>query len=463
MFYNFGLEGYMGMALYGAGMLSVLLSLWRPKIGLFYLIPLLPLQTTRYRMNQYPEGGGLVSLILMAVSIGLLLRRQGVFSKTPWSILLAVYAGYQFLTLLLGVAYLPSIPAEWTLWRFVDWIDYIMMPLMLLVVAGAITSRRDMKIIVLLMCLSIFAVDKGFWGAVKDRDYSSYSDDMREAGPLGQAGANGLGAFAAQSAALAIVLAGFQEKRLLSYALYGLGAFSVVCLLYSFSRGSYIAFAVGCLFIGVVHQRKLLVLMLVLGLCWASLVPTVVQERIAGTDAGNGELDHSSEIRISLWEDALNLAKQNPVFGTGYNTYIFMQRVTGFFGAYWDTHNIYIKILVETGLIGLLMFLCLLGKTFLTGYRLFRYTEDPFLASLGLGLAAWVVCSAVSNLFGDRWTYLQVNGFMWVLGGLVSRGFMLEDGDDSGESDAESHADDDTAAVDILPATTPAMLQPAIR
>jgi hypothetical protein len=31
-----------------------------------------------------------------------------------------------------------------------------------------------------------------------------------------------------------------------------------------------------------------------------------------------------------------------------------------------------------------------------------------------------------ANLFGDRWTYLQVNGFLWVLLGCVLRGRMIE-------------------------------------
>lgn len=436
-FYHFGLDGYLGMMLYLAGMFSVVLSLWKPKIGLFYLIPLLPLQTTRYRMNQYPEGSALVTLILLAVTIGLLLRREGLFSKTPWSVLLAIYGGYQLMTLFVGIGFLPSMSRDDTIWRFRDWIDYMLMPLMLLLVAGSMKTKRDMAIAIVLMCLSILSVDKAFWGEVRDRDTSTYSDDLRDAGPLGQAGANGLGAFAAQSAVLLIALAGFQERLLLRSAAYALAAFSVVGLMYSFSRGGYIAFAVACLFIGIVHQRKLLLLMIVIGLSWATIVPNAVEQRISRTDEG-GELDHSSEIRIALWEDALNLFGQSPVFGTGYNTYRFMQRVSGNFGAYADTHNIYLKVLVETGVIGLALFCLLIGKTFVIGYRVFRAAEDPFFASLGLGLAAWVVCSAVANFFGDRWTFLQVNGFMWVLGGLVARVYVF---DEEGESSVPEQGD----------------------
>ena len=74
----------------------------------------------------------------------------------------------------------------------------------------------------------------------------------------------------------------------------------------------------------------------------------------------------------------------------------------------------------------MILFLCILGKTFWHSYTLFRIAKDPFIASLGLGLAGWVLCSAVANGFGDRWTFFQVNGFMWVLAGLVTRGAQLE-------------------------------------
>ena len=30
------------------------------------------------------------------------------------------------------------------------------------------------------------------------------------------------------------------------------------------------------------------------------------------------------------------------------------------------------------------------------------------------------ICLAVGNLFGDRWTYVELNGLVWVLMGLVA-------------------------------------------
>ena len=99
-----------------------------------------------------------------------------------------------------------------------------------------------------------------------------------------------------------------------------------------------------------------------------------------------GELDHSSETRITLWQDAMQVFDSNVIVGSGFNTYAYMHRV----GNYEDTHNFFLKVLVETGVFGLALFLWLLAKTFRVGLAFSRKAKDPFYASLGLGLAGMV-------------------------------------------------------------------------
>jgi putative inorganic carbon (HCO3(-)) transporter len=85
-----------------------------------------------------------------------------------------------------------------------------------------------------------------------------------------------------------------------------------------------------------------------------------------------------------------------------------------------------VKVLVEMGIAGFILFLWLLARILGQGFRLFRRAQDPFFKSLGLGVVGWLVCAVVANLFGDRWTFLQVNGYMWVIAGLVCRAYELE-------------------------------------
>jgi O-antigen ligase len=177
----------------------------------------------------------------------------------------------------------------------------------------------------------------------------------------------------------------------------------------------------GLLVLGVVKARKWLVLLILILVTWQSFVPVAVTQRVLMTDQPGQELDSSSEERITIWQDALQLFHEDPVFGTGFDTYQFMGRV----GPYRDTHNYYVKVLLETGVVGIGLFLALLASAGKISWRVFRESRDPFLSGLGCAFFAMLMCAVVVNFFGDRWTYLQVNGFLWVLLGFMARGLSL--------------------------------------
>jgi putative inorganic carbon (HCO3(-)) transporter len=420
---HFGLDSYVGLILYVAGVFALLATLlWRPIVGLFYLEALIPLQTMRYRMNDFPLGGSIIGVMILAVALGALRRRQWILPKTPLTGVLLVYAIFTFVSLWMGSFYLGAplpFPGDA---RFDMWLDYMFMPALVILVVAVQPTRRQMMAIVLIMCLAGLALNRGFHDEISGRDFSQFSNSLRdEGGSMGYAGINGLAAFEAQFATMLLAFAAFERKRLLKLGYYALAGFSATCLMYSLSRGGYAALLVGALFLGVVKQRKLLVLMALFAVTWAAVVPNAVVQRVQMTDEG-GELDHSSETRITLWEDAMQLFDSNVATGTGFDTYAFMHRI----GKYEDTHNFFLKVMVETGVLGLLLFFWLLAKMFKMGYRLFRKAKDPFFASLGLGLAGWMAAAMIANCFGDRWSFLQVGGYMWVLAGLVARAVQLE-------------------------------------
>ena len=421
---NLGLEGYVPVVLYTTAIIVLLLSIfWRPMIGIYFLVLLIPLQTIRYRINDYPLGASLVYIILLGIALGLLRKGQSLIPSTPWTLLICIYTAFTFTSLCFGSFYL-GVELPW--WsndrRFSDWCDFMTMPVLFLFIASAVTEARQVKWLVYLMCLAVLMLDKAFFNAVTEHDFSTYSEELRGGGTMGYAGSNGLAAFEAQYATFLIALASCEPKRLQRFGYYALALFSAVCLMYSLSRGGYVALAAGCLFVGIVKLRKLLLGMLLFAAIWTSVVPQAVVTRVNMTYDESGSLEHSAEVRVTLWEDAAQLINANLLLGTGYNTYRYMKRV----GDYEDTHNIYLKILAETGLAGLLLFLWLLSKTFWRGCSLFRRSPDPFASGLGLGLAGWVVCATVANVFGDRWNYFQIQGYFWVVAALVARSWAFQ-------------------------------------
>jgi len=85
-----------------------------------------------------------------------------------------------------------------------------------------------------------------------------------------------------------------------------------------------------------------------------------------------------------------------------------------------------------------LLLIALMVRMAGVGLRLYLRTKDTFFRGMGLGFCGLMVCVAVSNFFGDRWTFLQVDGFMWVLLGCVVRTDVLVS-----QSEAEPCADSD--------------------
>jgi putative inorganic carbon (hco3(-)) transporter len=431
---HLGLEPYVPILLYAGAIIAFLVSVrGTPFVGLCYLLLLLPLQTARYKLHAMPLGAQVVDIMLLGIIIGLKVRGERIFTRTPFNGLLAFYAIYTYLSLWRGVA---TIDAALPLWfdspRLADWKNYMVLPLLFLLAVSVVKSRRQMKIVIALMCLSVLALNVGYRNNLEGRDFSQFSEDGRTAGGIGYAGVNGFAAFEAQFAAFLLTLAFLERKTASKFGYFAVAGFCVYALMFAFSRGAYAAFLIGCIFLGVVNQRKLLIPIFIFLIGWQVVVPPAVSQRVLSTVQEDGQVESSAAGRLTLWEDAMQVFKGDPIFGTGFNTYAYMGRV----GDFRDTHNLFVKVLVETGVSGLAFFLYLLFRMFRTGWRLYRSASDRFLASIGLGLAVWMVSAFIANMFGDRWMYLQISGYTFTVLALAVRGQMIADEEEETEQPA---------------------------
>ena len=454
---HLGISTSAPLLIYVGAIIATMMSIIRnPRIGLYFLVPLLPMQTARFWVHAYPFGEKLVDVLLLGVLIGLLLHRveRQILVSSQLNKVLLVTCILTYLSLWQGAFYLGGpLPLAIDDPRFSDWKNYVEMFLLFFVAAASIRTRKQMAIVIGLMCFSVLIVNRSYLSDVGSRDFSHFSYQLRDAGPLGYAGENGMGAFQAEFIIFLIGLAIFAKKPVLKLGLLAIALYSLYCLELTFSRGAYLGFLVGLLVLGLIKERKLLALLAVILVGWQSFVPPAVTERVMMTRQDDGELDPSAEVRVTIWQDALQLFGEDPVFGTGFNTYAYMGRYRG----YTDTHNYYVKVLIETGLLGLLVFLWLLGAACKMSWRLFRVAKDPLISALGCGLFAMMICVLVVNFFGDRWTFLQVNGFLWVLLGLAARGLHLVSQEDEspekaapGTESEEVEADPSAAEPEVV-------------
>lgn len=383
----------------------------KPLHTLYFTILLLPYRTMRDHFLDYPLGGNALTILVASIIIGALIQGKKL-PKSSLFLIWAIFAIYLYFSMWFGVILGNAPPPLWLNdINFITWKDYMLIPLVFVAASLVIEDRKSVRTVILVAALSLLAIDRSSLMSSLSRSWGTFDENKRDGGPLGFAGANGLAAFLAQ---FCMFFWGFMQfvktkkYKILGYALVATTAFATM---YTFSRASYIAIIMGALVLGILKDRKLLPVIALFLVTWQAVVPKAVTERVNMTHNANGKLEASADERIRLWEAAKSSFLSDPIAGVGYATY----QMNAHTDNLRDTHNWYVKVLVETGLIGMVIALALIQQMLALGYRLFKHGHDPLYRGLGLGLFLCTLSTAILNFFGDRWTYLEISGLLWVL------------------------------------------------
>jgi O-antigen ligase len=380
------------------------------------MIPFLPYRTVREHFLDYPLGGNVLTILVASVIVGALLRGKRLPKSKLYGIWL-IFGVYLYISMWYGAA-LGNAPAP--LWisdvNFATWKDLMLIPLTFVAAGLVVEDRQAVRRVIIITAVALLLVDRSCILESLSRSWGSFNEDKRFSGPL-SFGSNETAAFLAQFAMFFWGMVQFIKRRKVKFIFYGIVASTVFATMYTFSRGAYVAVILSVFVLGALKDRKLLVIGAIFLFTWQLIVPVAVRERVTMTESANGQLEASANERVRLWEDAEQSMLSSPVLGNGYATYQLTTHIDGL----KDTHNWYVKVIVESGIVGLLFALALFQQMFATAYRLFRTADDPLYQGLGLGLFLAFCSCAIANCFGDRWTYIEITGMLWVLVGAAVR------------------------------------------
>jgi putative inorganic carbon (HCO3(-)) transporter len=417
------------IAYFGFWIMCIVSLTGRPLLGLYYMIPFLPYRTMRDHFLDFPLGGNMLTILVVAVIIGAILKGKSIPRSSLYTIWL-VFGVYLYLSMWFGTALGNAPPPLWLGdVNFETWKDYMLIPLVFTAAGMVIEDRKAVRTVVLITAVSLLAIDRSCLLESMSRSWGSFDENKRDAGPLAY-GSNQTAAFLAQFAMFFWGFVQFVQRKKLRLIFYGLVALTVFADLYTFSRGSYAALVVSVIVLGFLKDRKLIVIAAVFLFTWQAIVPTAVRERVDMTQNSNGQLEISAQERVNLWEAAETSIISSPVLGIGFATYQIGNHVDGL----KDTHNWYVKVMVETGIVGMIIVLAMLQQALAVAYRLFKRAEDPLYRGLGLGLFVAMCSCIVANFFGDRWTYLEITGILWVLVAAAIRALQLAETEPATES-----------------------------
>jgi len=173
-----------------------------------------------------------------------------------------------------------------------------------------------------------------------------------------------------------------KKQRLMLFALLGL---ILIPFAFTESRSSYLSFVVAIVcFLFYSQKKTFLIFICLAGIALAPVVlPKNVVNRIMFTfnqaeqsgqlAVGGLKVDTSTTERLRAWEEVLTVSfPKNPVLGVG---------ITG--GMFLDAQ--YPRVLLETGIIGLIFFIWFLRRTWVMLKRSSRDLKDPIMRGVALG------------------------------------------------------------------------------
>ena len=229
---------------------------------------------------------------------------------------------------------------------------------------------------------------------------------------------NTLGGYLVFMGAIAVGLILYVESMAVRVVLIGMVGLMSLALMATLSRSSYLAAVVLGLSVFAAKWRnpRVVVVLLIVGMLVPVFAPANVTQRVSETFFGRqygGEikvggvaLDLSTTDRLRSWAYIVRDWTVHPVFGYG---------VTGY--AWADAQ--FVKIIGETGLVGLVTFLFILVRLWLMARESFLSERDPFCKGLAQGFLLGMLAMLAHSVGANTFILIRIMEPFWLCAGLV--------------------------------------------
>ena len=203
----------------------------------------------------------------------------------------------------------------------------------------------------------------------------------------------------------------------------GVILFSLLAVVFSFSRGAILGILAGVVFFSFFSRyKKWIWSILILGTILSLIIPqsrSLIYEIVTFQDV-------STDVRTVLWQGAWNLLKDRPLQGAGlagfpevYDQYRLIKHTE----LLLYPHNIILNFWTELGLAGLVIFIWLIVKFFIQGIKARAHRlmfDSNFSFSLPLALLGTMIAILVYGLVDAPYFKNDLSVFFWLVVGLMA-------------------------------------------
>lgn len=186
---------------------------------------------------------------------------------------------------------------------------------------------------------------------------------------------------------------------------------SLIAIILSFSRGAYISVVIGVIFWFFISKNKMMKIKFLLGIlictfvlfCFSDVLPFnpfsfIINRFVSfGKDGGSG--------RFTIWMNALNAFKSNPITGIGINS-ILKYNLANYSRAVY-VHNSLLEVLVETGIVGFIIYFVFWISLFIYSIRVKLIDQRATYIFTTL-IAMFIQMNALSILYNEAFYFTVV-------------------------------------------------------
>jgi len=411
-------------------------AFYKPLISFLTLIAYLPFSKILVGdFGTQTTGFNLTNVLMLIVIIGwfsrTLLQQESFFKKSSLNFPVCAFIMWGILSLIKGYFSYGSVYFETFIIPLKRWLTPI---ILYFIVFNMVKDKETLRKTVITMMLVILIV--AFMAAIDYLDvrYASTIEKARVGGVFEQS--NTLGGFFVYNMFLFL---GFFFSYFPNFRYYLMLIPFLVCfrgIMVTFSRGAYIGCAFGMIAAAFFKNKILfavVIFLLIFSILNPMILPPGIRNRMESTFFSDKVLttdiedlrDPSAQSRIIIWKGAIEMIKDNPLFGVGYGLFPSVIPSYAPIGN-MDAHNTYLILAAEMGIPALILFLIILLIMIKNARWLYKKTKDKFIKAFSLGMLGGLFGLIVVNMFGSRLNSEEVSAYFWIYAGLIMAAVKIE-------------------------------------
>lgn len=380
-------------------------------LGILVILLWLPIEYGgRYLHTQVPSQIIVSSLILLLISQ----KKENILRYPLWGISI-------FWVFILLFSFIFSYSKLATLEEIMRNIMYISIPILIFTWADNRDKIKLLSYTIISVGSLICSIGLFFFLI----DYIKTLSFIPASMPLSRT--NDLGAYALLIFTLSMASFLYENKNYFEKFIYAFASLlSFLIITITFSRGIWLSTVIAIIMILFFGRKILKTNIIYIGIVSVlALIPIVIKweiiiSRILSLQNILRNAENSIEWRKSLLKGTLDIFLDNPIIGTGFNSFPFVytlyQEKPGYFSV--NPHNYYLQLLAETGITGLVTFLIFMLSIIYLSFKAFKNSENVF-KGISLGLLIGIISSLIHISVDIDWSVTAIPVLFWLQVGLL--------------------------------------------